>query len=72
MADVLDAAERGERVVVDRRGVRFAIQAERPSPRRRVRRPSLIQALDPAVASGTWTWTWSPDGMTFKGRTRKR
>ena len=71
MAEVLDAAERGERVVIERRGVRFAVQAERRAPRLR-RRRSLIEALDPAVADGRWTWTWSPDGLTFKGRSKKR
>ena len=72
LSAVLDAAERGEHVVIERRGVRFALRAERASDVRPRRRRSLIQWLDPAVAEGQWTWTWSPRGLKFKSRLNKR
>jgi hypothetical protein len=58
-------------VVIERRGVRYIIEAERrrrPASRRRP--PALITVLDAAVRSGTWTWVWQPDGLTFAPRRR--
>ena len=71
LAEVLDAAERGEDVIIERRGVRFAIRAEgRTRSTRRPRRP-LIDIIDPAVADGEWTWTFRPRGLTFAPRRRR-
>jgi antitoxin (DNA-binding transcriptional repressor) of toxin-antitoxin stability system len=72
LSAVLDAAERGEEVVIERRGVRFALRAERAGGQRRRRRHSLIEWVDPAVEAGQWTWTWSPHGLKFKSRLKKR
>jgi antitoxin (DNA-binding transcriptional repressor) of toxin-antitoxin stability system len=72
LAEMLDAAEGGEPVVIERRGTRFVLRAEPVRPRaRRWRRP-LIEILDPAVADGQWTWGWSSNGLTFNGRSRRR
>jgi antitoxin (DNA-binding transcriptional repressor) of toxin-antitoxin stability system len=72
LADVLDAAERGEEVVIERRGVRYSIRAEgRAQPARRSRKP-MIEILDPTVAAGEWTWNWRPGGLTFAARRRRR
>ena len=49
-AEVLDAAERGQPVLVERRGVSFVVQAQRVRRLRGQRRKSLILYLDPAVA----------------------
>ena len=71
LADVLDSAERGEQVVIERRGVRFSITAEgRNPPARRSRRP-LIDIIDPAIAKGEWTWTFRSRGLTFTPRPRR-
>ena len=71
LADVLDAAERGEEVVVERRGVRYSIRAEESvRPARRLRTP-MIEIVDPAVARGEWTWKWKPGGPTFSSRRRR-
>jgi antitoxin (DNA-binding transcriptional repressor) of toxin-antitoxin stability system len=70
LSDVLDAVERGEDVVIERRGARFSLRIERsgrPAPRRG--RPA-IEILDPAVAEGEWTWTWKPTGLAFTKRPR--
>ena len=73
LAEVLDAAERGEAVVIERRGTRFVLQAERVQPRTRgARRRPFIEVLDPAIADGRWTWSWSSRGLTFSGRPGRR
>ena len=71
LSDVLDAAERGEEVVIERRGARFILRLDpsiRPVARRR--KPA-IDVLDPAVAKGEWTWTWKPTGLAFTKRPRR-
>jgi len=72
LSEVLDAAERGEAVVVERHGTRFTLRAERAGVTRRRRRRPLFEFLDPAVAAGQWTWTWSSRGLQFKSRLKKR
>jgi antitoxin (DNA-binding transcriptional repressor) of toxin-antitoxin stability system len=71
-AELLDAAERGDPVVIERRGVRFVVEAQRPHRRRAARRKSIIQRIDPAVAAGEWTWSWNVGGLRFKSRHRTR
>lgn len=71
-SEVLDAAERGQPVVIERRGVRFVVEARRANRGQRAHRKSLIEYLDPAVAAGEWTWTWQADGLAFKRRPRPR
>ena len=70
-ADILDAAERGEDVIIERRGVRYVLRAEskRPSPKRR---QSLITYMDPAVAAGQWTWDLGPNGLEFVDTRRRK
>jgi len=74
LAEILDAAERGERVVVERRGTRFTIRPEHPAaapPRHR--RPSLIAWMDPAIEAGGWTWDYRPgQGLRFRARPGKK
>ena len=71
-AEILDAAERGDPVVIERRGVRFVVEAQQQRRRPSVRRTSIIRYLDPAVAAGEWTWSWDADGLRFKSRRRAR
>lgn len=69
LADVLDAAERGEVVVIERRGVRFDIRrrdVRKPTARRR----SLIERVDPAIETGQWTWELAREGLELV--TKKR
>jgi antitoxin (DNA-binding transcriptional repressor) of toxin-antitoxin stability system len=67
LAAVLDDAERGEPSIIERRGVRFvlAVEAKRT---RTASRSSVIETLDPAIASGQWTWVWSAKATRFKPR----
>jgi prevent-host-death family protein len=63
IAEVLDQAERGEEVLIERRGTRFRIV---PSEAQRPRRPrARIKILDPSVEAGDWTWKWGPGGFAF-------
>jgi len=68
---VLDSAEKGEPVVVERRGVRFCIRTE-PAKRSSRRLGPVIELLDPAVASGIWSWKWQSKGLRFSARKRPR
>lgn len=71
-AKVLDAAELGQPVVIERRGIRFVVEAQRERRRRSGRRKSIIEHVDRAVASGEWTWTWQAMGLRFDVRRRVR
>lgn len=71
LADFLDSAERGEPVFIERRGVRFVLQAVASKPRRG-RSRSLIASLDPAVANGQWTWNWTAKSLRFSKRSASR
>ena len=70
-AEMLDAAERGEEVMIERRGVRFSLRAE-PGKGRHTRRPSIIEYMDPAVARGEWMWELTPGGLAFRSRRSRR
>jgi hypothetical protein len=64
--DLLDSAAQGERVVIERRGVRFVLQAEKASAGRAAR--PVLEWIDPAVEAGEWTWELTGKGMKFKPR----
>jgi antitoxin (DNA-binding transcriptional repressor) of toxin-antitoxin stability system len=69
LAGLLDAAEHGEDVVIERRGVRFALKAR--STRRKGRRRSVVAWVDPAVDAGNWTWELGVRGLRFAARGRR-
>ena len=69
---VLDAAEAGEPVVIERRGVRFAVRAEQAEKTPARRRRPVIEWMDPAVACGNWTWVWTSKGLRFSARKPRR
>jgi prevent-host-death family protein len=71
LAEVLDRAEGGEDVVIERRGVRFAVSPVRAKPT--ARRPAArIEIIDPAIEAGTWSWSWSPEGGAKLTSPRRR
>jgi antitoxin (DNA-binding transcriptional repressor) of toxin-antitoxin stability system len=73
---LLDAAETGDAIVIERRGTRFRLEAERRGRhdgRRRTRAVrSIIAYIDPAVSEGQWTWEWAKGGLRFSQRRRRR
>ena len=71
-AEILDAAEQGETVVIERHQARFVLRALPKPAKPARRRGSVIEYVDPAVAAGEWTWTWGRGGVRFKARKRRR
>jgi len=71
LAHVLDLAERGESVVIERRGVQFTVSVARDAPRRR--RAAHLEIVDPAIEAGQWSWEWKDGGLDFvDARPRKK
>jgi prevent-host-death family protein len=66
ISDLLNAAEAGESVVIERRGVQFRLVAVRSAehPRRR----NLVLEMDPAVEEGRFTWEAGESGLSFSRR----
>lgn len=71
LAELLDAAERGEPVIIERRGVRFALGTAATKVRAKRVKP-LFEVVDPALLDGQWTWESGPDGLSFLARPRGR
>jgi len=71
LANVLDEAERGRPVIIERRGVRFDVVARPATTGGRARR-SVIKYVDPAILDGTWTWAFSRKGLKLEVPRRKR
>jgi hypothetical protein len=65
LAAALDEAEQGIPVVIERRGVQYSLSVQSRKTRP-ARRRSVIETLDPVVASGQWTWNWTAEKTQFK------
>ena len=66
LSDVLNDAEAGAAVVIERRGVRFRLARELQTPKRvKPKRAPLFDILDPAVERGQWTWTSARGRLRF-------
>jgi hypothetical protein len=68
--EILDQAENGATVHIERHGVRFTLRAER-QPAKRKPSPSAVAWVAPEVMSGQWTWALSPRGLRFRSRKRR-
>ena len=68
LAAILDAAEKGEDVVIERRGRRFTVSVSRSGQRRSPHAVRSIEIVDSAVAEGQWTWSGSGTGLRFSKR----
>jgi antitoxin (DNA-binding transcriptional repressor) of toxin-antitoxin stability system len=71
LAGVLDRVERGEAVVVSRRGRRFRIVAEPPRPSRAPVK-AFFRVTDPQLLDTGWTWQWTAPGQPMRLRTPRR
>jgi hypothetical protein len=68
---LLDAAEKGEAVIVERKGARFRLTLVPPEPIGTPASPVLVE--DPEVLSGNWTWVGDQEGqLQFRSRRKKR
>lgn len=70
IAQVLDHAERGDAVVIERRGVRFRLIVERPPRTAKPKR--YFTALDPAIETGQWSWVSRDGQLEFEARVAER
>ena len=68
LADVLDEAEAGHPVFIERRGVRYVLKVEPESKASRRKRQPRIETLDSSVENGQWQWTPSAKGLRFRSR----
>lgn len=72
LSRLLDAAEQGEVVAIERRGVRFTLRSDEHAVRRSAKRTPVLEVLDPAVAAGEWTWSRGPQGLRFRRKRSRR
>lgn len=69
--EMLDQAQKGAEVVIERHGVRFRLVAESAPTSPRVD-PQLFDYVDEDVASGNWTWEPDAAGVRFAARRTRR
>ena len=69
--EVLDEAEKGAPVFIERRGVRFRVSAEPPRAGA-ASRAVLFDFVDPAVMAGQWTWATGARGLRFATPRKRR
>jgi hypothetical protein len=62
--ELLDEAQAGDVVFIERHGVRFSLRAE-DAPGADPRTKSTITWAHPAVWAGQWTWEEGPNGLEF-------
>ena len=69
--EILDEAEKGATVIIERRDVRFRLVAEpqRPSDGSKA---ALFDFVDPAVMTGQWSWKTGSKGVAFAPRRKRR
>jgi len=72
LSHLLDAAEQGEGVVIERRGVQFTLATVGAKKRSKARKASLVVSVDAAVARGQWSWDLGPAGLEFSARRARK
>jgi hypothetical protein len=66
--DVLDEADQGETVIIERRGVQYTVKPRTAPPKRAASKTRYFEWIDPAVMSGQWTWAMTKSGLRFTPR----
>ncbi len=65
---LLDSAEKGEEVILERKGTRFRLMLD-PGPKSGDPSVALLDVADEDVLSGEWTWTSGAEGhLQFQAR----
>ena len=65
---LLDSAEKGEEVILERKGTRFRLILD-PGPKSGDCSVALLDVTDEDVLSGEWTWTSGAEGqLQFQAR----
>ena len=71
--DMLDEADEGETVIIERRGVQYTVKTLPARAKKTTRNTRYFDWVDPAVMDGQWTWTLTKKGLRFTPRRpRKR
>ncbi len=70
--EILDEAEMGNAVVIERRGMLFRLVAEPCPARSTTPAASPFAKIDDDVMAGQWTWTAAASGLRFSPRRKKR
>jgi hypothetical protein len=68
--ELLDRAEQGHEVLIERKGVWFRLLAEANGGRGKP--AAVFDFVDPAVMDGQWTWKPGKAGLAFAPRRKKR
>jgi prevent-host-death family protein len=68
--EILDEAENGTPVIIERRGVRFQLVAETDRPA--TPKKPVFDFVDAGVMSGQWTWKPGAKGLAFAARRKRR
>ena len=69
--DILDLAEAGDPVVIERRGVRFRVVVD-AAPATAAPAAAGFAFVDDAVLGGEWSWQPARHGVRFKARRKAR
>ena len=75
IAEVLDGAEHGEKIVIERKGLRFLVLLDGAKPgtkRSKGTRSPVLEILDPDIEKGQWTWRSGRRGLHLARRTPSR
>jgi hypothetical protein len=67
LSEALDAADQGQPVLIERRGVTYELTV-RKAPGRKKKATPQIDILDPAIVDGTWTWAWEKGDLQLRTR----
>lgn len=70
--ELLDEAEKGRPVSIERRGVRFRLIAESAGASKSSKTTPLFEFVDASVADGQWSWKPGPNGLAFAARRKRR
>ena len=71
--ELLDEADQGETVIIERRGVQYTLKAHTATAKPMTGGKRLFEWIDPDVLNGQWTWTPTKNGLRFTPRKpRKR
>ena len=65
LSEALDDADRGQPVLIERRGVTYELKV-RKAPVRKKKAAPQIEILDRAIAAGTWTWEWEKGDLQLR------
>lgn len=71
--ELLDEADQGETIIIERHGVQYTLKVQSVSRKAAAKGARYFEWVDPAVMTGQWTWTPTKTGLRFTPRkSRKR